>query len=700
MPNKTLFTLFSSGLLLLAVAVQGASDSLMIADFNQGNQNALGGYFNNFEREPSTATVDITNSVFRGNTGKSLEIKAKKDQHGFCGVWMHLFDFRADDKVYLDASAYSYLSFWVKGEKGGEKFAVRVADKRLVTIEDSLNVGDITKFLPNGVNQEWQEVVVPINRLRNVDINQLGGITFDFGSPGNHTIFIDDIAFKKSKDTLVAPTHSTSETASAKHQTSPPKALWVWTVFDILKNKNNEQNTLFELCERENVDRLWLQVPARYEPEIDLSADVKGIQPAEFKVTLKHEKKLRAFIRKAHARGIKVEALDGYPEFAQKPYHFIPLAIVDSIIDYNKRVKPEERFDGVHFDNEPYLIIGWHDKKRREQILREFLELNVECQRRIHENSDMIYGIDIPFWWTTPDPFGEGAIADVTFNGERKSAEYFCIDLLDNVGIMNYRDTTYGADGIIAHANPILKYAEKAGKDQIYIGLEVFRYMPTDVLFSIGIPRDVFHNALQSNANKFSYLSRINGFRTQTINDGEYIHVGIELPANPDESMQKKINETIIDMSRHLGINSIPGLDSRDQKKATRRIQNEIKKDPEWADYEYVSIIDPQTLQENPGFKAVRIMLSKTTFADESYNEFKSQLEAADSELIHYQAYAGIALHYFKVLNEKFYEGRAKERTFVTEGQKRSPSIKRINRSSQNRLTRTRSAHRPIMDGL
>jgi len=55
--------------------------------------------------------------------------------------------------------------------------------------------------------------------------------------------------------------------------------------------------------------------------------------------------------------------------------------VVDAVIVFNRESPAEQRFDGIHFDNEPYLLLGWKDRLRREQILREFLELNVECQR-------------------------------------------------------------------------------------------------------------------------------------------------------------------------------------------------------------------------------------------------------------------------------------------------------------------------------
>ncbi|MFW2478910.1 MAG: hypothetical protein ACN4GF_02095 [Lentimonas sp.] len=637
-----------------------APEALMMADFNKGNQNALGGYFNRFERDPSKATVGLTRAVFLGDNGKSMEVRAQRHLEGFCGAWIHFFDFRIEDRKYFDASPYAYLSFWVKGEKGGEKFSVKIADKRLIEIEDSAHIGCITKYLPDGVTQQWQEVHVPFNQLRNVDKGKLGGITFDFDSPGDHSIYIDDIVFKKSKDSMITPailnTTKTSEAISLQRRTLPLRTMWVWTVFEILENKNNEQDSVFEACERENTNRLWLQIPIRHESNVDLGADIKEIQPREFKVSLQHEDKLKAFIRKAHAKGIKIEALDGYPEFAQKPYHFMPLAIVDAIIDYNNRAEPEERFAGVHFDNEPYLIIGWHDKNRREQILKEFLELNIECQRRIHANSDMEFGVDIPFWWNANDPTTGEAIGEVTFNKERKPAVYFCIDFLDNIGIMNYRDTTYGVDGIIAHADPILQYAERAGKARVYVGLEVFRYKPTEIWFPIGLPRETFINALQTNANKFSYLSRINGFRTQLIDDGVNIHVGIELPPNPDEVMQREINGTVVEMARYLGITSDNNLSIRDHEKVSMNVKKEISRSPEWRDYRSANIIDNETSQEYPGFKAFSVMLGKTTFADESYDEFKKQLTRAENELINYPAYVGTAIHYFKVLDEKFHK--------------------------------------------
>ena len=171
----------------------------MVDDFNQGNQNRLDGYYNKFEKTPSSTIVSPALDIFRGESGKSLKINAKKGSKGFCGAWIHLFDFRAETPKFLDVDYYAYLSFWVKGDQGGEKFTVKLADKRWIGLEDSKTIGSIEQFLPGGVTQTWSEVLVPLSAARSLNLNELGGITFDFSYPGEHTIYIDDVAFKLGK---------------------------------------------------------------------------------------------------------------------------------------------------------------------------------------------------------------------------------------------------------------------------------------------------------------------------------------------------------------------------------------------------------------------------------------------------------------------------------------------------------------------
>ena len=218
-----------------------------------------------------------------------------------------------------------------------------------------------------------------------------------------------------------------------------------------------------------------------------------------------HVAEIRSFLKEAHRRDIQVHALDGYPEFALRENHAVPLAVVDEIARFNSQGEKEERFDGVHLDNEPYLILAWQDPARRERILHDFLSLNVECQRRARA-AGLEYGIDIPFWWNAFSADGE-ASGTVTFRGERKPASFHCIDLLDNVGIMNYRDAADGADGMIAHGRDLLRYADSVNKADIFMGIETFQYDPQPVWFVLGLTGERFRKALNDRGHDFSVLS-------------------------------------------------------------------------------------------------------------------------------------------------------------------------------------------------
>ena len=660
------------GVLTLHAQDEPSSDMFFVMDFDKEIQvqNRLDGHYNtyesNFASEQTVYTL-FDQEVFRGASGGSLRIHSKEKMGGYKGVWVHFFNLRDENPVFFDASDYTYFSFWVKGKDGGEDFEVKFADENWIKLEDSVPVGSIKNFLSNGVTQEWQEVLIPLRSIKEEDhafqLNELGGVVFNFipQEEGDITIYIDDMSFKKNDQ---VPTPLSAETVSNDTAISPPKrALWVWHTEPLILNPDNAE-VLFDLCKAQNIEHIWLQVVLNFFPDGNVYGppSEEGPDP-DFRAEVRHPEKVRAFIRQAHQNGLKVHALDGYPEYAQKEYHYVPLAIVDAIIEFNKNSEPEERYYGVHFDNEPYLIIGWHSPERRERILREFLDLNVECQRRIRENSDMVFGVDIPFWWSKPknDPTGI-----VTYNGERKPADFFCIDLLDNVGIMNYRDTAGGIDGMIAHGLPILEYADnKTPKAEIFMGVETFTYQPTKVWFPLGIPRATFEAALEGpegQAKDFSYLSRIHGFRTQTFNDGTNLHVGIELPPEPTAEDEERMRKAVVEIAKRLGISAYPELKSNSKmiEGVFRDAESNLIKNAEWENPIPKNIEDTASGEEYRGFVATSIMLPKVTFANETYEEFVEQTQSAERAFMEHPSFQGIAIHFYKTLREKIEEAEAK----------------------------------------
>jgi hypothetical protein len=229
------------------------------------------------------------------------------------------------------------------------------------------------------------------------------------------------------------------------------RAMWVWDAPPLLHDAAARSQFL-AFCTREGIGRAWIQVGA------DDGARLRDA-PA-----------WRVLLADAHASGLAIDALDGSPAYAQPEQHAEALNVVNAVIAYNRSTGPASRFDGIHMDNEPYLLPGWQHPARREWLLRNLLELSTAIKASTAANG-LAFGVDIPFWWHAPDPETGQAIGDVTFNDRRKPASFHLLDLADQVGIMDYRNHAEGSDGLIAHAEPLLSYAEASGAT-VFVGIE------------------------------------------------------------------------------------------------------------------------------------------------------------------------------------------------------------------------------------
>ena len=241
--------------------------------------------------------------------------------------------------------------------------------------------------------------------------------------------------------------------AGAATQARTSRALWVWDSAPLLQAAPARQRFL-EFCRARAIDMAWLQV-ARL--------------PAGNR--LQHEDGWRELLHDAHRSGVKIHALDGDPEYVLRERHQVVLTLVDTIIRFNREAPPDRRFDGIHLDNEPYLLAGWQLPVMRERLLAEYLELNARIQRVVRAEGGLEYGVDIPFWWQVQDNQTGAAIGAVTFEGVRKAASFHILDIVDNVGIMDYRNVAGGTDGIIAHARALLEYGNGT-KTKVFVGVD------------------------------------------------------------------------------------------------------------------------------------------------------------------------------------------------------------------------------------
>ncbi|MFH0839606.1 MAG: carbohydrate binding domain-containing protein [Candidatus Omnitrophota bacterium] len=94
----------------------------------------------------------------------------------------------------FDASGFKCITFWVKGDKGGEKMEFLVRDAH------ALNYMPQVKLKLSDVTTEWQKVVIPLSDISGkIDLTALDNIGLAFGRDvGNlkgEVIYIDDFMF-------------------------------------------------------------------------------------------------------------------------------------------------------------------------------------------------------------------------------------------------------------------------------------------------------------------------------------------------------------------------------------------------------------------------------------------------------------------------------------------------------------------------
>ncbi|MFQ6038257.1 MAG: hypothetical protein ACE5LV_06535 [Candidatus Aminicenantales bacterium] len=218
-------------------------------------------------------------------------------------------------------------------------------------------------------------------------------------------------------------------------------------------------------CEERALTDVFLQLPYKAE-KTENAWEIRWDKAA-----------VKALILRLHKAGVRVHALDGDPRFALEPWHRLVLAVCRSVAAYNRTVPPEQRFDGIRFDNEPYLLEEFPGV-RKQRILRQYLLL-LERIREAIDGEGLEFGVDIPFWFDEANAFFE----PLTVVDERPLSEHV-LDIVDNIGIMDYRTEAYGADGVIAHAFGEIRYASANGKS-VFVGLETTE-IPDEILLEFG----------------------------------------------------------------------------------------------------------------------------------------------------------------------------------------------------------------------
>ncbi len=438
--------------LLTPVQVRTFSPALekgafLIDDFQSGNINHLGGYFNEFVRAPSRAGVMLD----RFSDGHpALTLIYDNRPPGFSGFWIHLFETKKPpcSRAYLDARHVGFITFQIRGSKGGEDLALKVADRAWEEKGDALLIGSVGDFLKRGqITTSWQRAWVPLSRLpQGINPKELAVLSFAAEGKKKGQVFLRNLALTSHKKQLIV-THRPAKQTKRSLQ----KALWLWTTENIISHSKHVKS-LIDFCISEGITVLFAQLPYR--------AEQKG---HSWRITI-DQSRLSSFVASLHKAGIQVDALDGDPHYALTEHHEKIVAVVKRLVDYQQKVSAKARFRGVRFDIEPYLLPSFGGI-HKQSILSQYLTL-LKKIRKLTEPAGLTLGADIPFWFDATNNYFE-PLAEI--NGRPVSD---CIlDAVDNLALMDYRTKAYGPDGVIAHGEGELKYAAKLGKP-VYIGIE------------------------------------------------------------------------------------------------------------------------------------------------------------------------------------------------------------------------------------
>lgn len=194
--------------------------------------------------------------------------------------------------------------------------------------------------------------------------------------------------------------------------TSATRALWVWGASAAIVGDAKAQDEFFSFIAAPGGDAS-LRINRLY-----FFGDNLGISSNPAPV--------RAFLRRAHQSGIAVEFLTGDAAWALPGMGYNATARVDKVIAFNTGAA-DERFDGIHFDIEPYLLAEWNSN--RASVSANFVNILKESRAKITASGQSLsLAADIPTWYsfTVPEIWQPITAADTP---------------LSNATIMNYFDS-------------------------------------------------------------------------------------------------------------------------------------------------------------------------------------------------------------------------------------------------------------------
>lgn len=149
---------------------------------------------------PSTAAV----RRIPDGGGQALEFSGRQVPPGLAAVRVAFHDPMTGRAASVDASRHDYLTFRIRATGGGSRLLVKCADAAGATRGEAVDAGEVTRFLPQGLSSEWQQVAIPLGML-GLNRKALAALTLVVLDPADFTFAIDDIALKREPEDALPP---------------------------------------------------------------------------------------------------------------------------------------------------------------------------------------------------------------------------------------------------------------------------------------------------------------------------------------------------------------------------------------------------------------------------------------------------------------------------------------------------------------
>jgi hypothetical protein len=252
-------------------------------------------------------------------------------------------------------------------------------------------------------------------------------------------------------------------------------ALWVWQTRAILDDAG-ERARFLDFVRDQGLTRVFLQIP----PGLGTTHSA-GFVPFS-------SEEVGPLVAEIRARGALTYALDGDPSYALSENHDGVERTVRRVVEHNRSVPTEQRFHGVRYDIEPYLVPGFRGP-RRQALLDGYIAV-VDRASRAARSGALAFAVDIPFWLDAPDE-ETGAYLEATLDGVRATVLEHLIASVDDLAIMDYRTSALGPNGALAQAYNEIEMAAAFGV-AVYVGVETTRLDDEDVHTFFGPPTEGF----------------------------------------------------------------------------------------------------------------------------------------------------------------------------------------------------------------